>query len=184
VNLSVRCPRVRQRRHPELTPFGSTACKAMWACRRLPRAVRPLQGDLTLSPSSSRARGTACFHRCGADGRDGSPMTRSRSRSRCPMSMRDDYCVRRRPAPDGAHRDRRRRGAAQLLDLRARPAGRLRVAVKARSTAGPSRPSPRSGCSRATAIDVMTPTGRFRARSTRPMPSTTARSRRAAASHR
>ena len=47
LRLSVRCPRCGSPDTEELSRFGSTACKALWRCRVLPRALRPGEGAVT-----------------------------------------------------------------------------------------------------------------------------------------
>ena len=47
---AVACPRCGSAHTERLSAFGSTACKALYRCLRLPRTVRTLQADLTSHP--------------------------------------------------------------------------------------------------------------------------------------
>ena len=62
--LSVRCPQCGSPDTRESSRFGSTACKSLWVCQQLPRAVRPLQGPLKAARTSWPS--TRCSTRCGS----------------------------------------------------------------------------------------------------------------------
>ena len=86
----------------ELQPLRLHGCKALWRCQACRRAVRPLQGDLSDRRRRSRDRHARVPPAAGGRGR---PAHRRRGRVTfdVPAELRDDYALRRRPAPHGAH---------------------------------------------------------------------------------
>ena len=81
-------PAVRVARHPRAEPLRLDRLQVAVGVRRLPRAVRPLQGDLmtTTTETPGRHRRTPSSTRCGSRSSTGSPTTRWRSPSTCPTS--------------------------------------------------------------------------------------------------
>ena len=184
-------PAVRQRRHPRVEPVRLDRVQVAVGLPCVPRAVRPLQGDLTCPPTSRRPRvvvdtgrrhGT--FHPLRVAAVE--PLTDDAVAITfaVPDELRDDYAfdagqhLTLRTEVDGT-----RCGATTRSARRPRP-DRCGSASSGSTAASSPATRPRR-CKVGDVVDVMTPDRALHARTRRrPRPGTTARSPPAAASRR
>ncbi len=131
-------PAMRQRRHPRAEQVRLDGMQGPVVVQRVPRAVRPLQGDLS-DRDSSRSAGTACSTPCGCRRSSGSPTTRWPITFDVPAELRDDYAFSAGQHLTCAPTSAATRCGATTRSARPRqqrPAARRRQAPRGRSVLG------------------------------------------------
>ena len=139
----------------ELSRFGSTACKALWRVHGLPRAVRPLQGDLMRHadlPTPPALPPAARWPRSSRLTEDAVALTLRRAR----RAARDYRFTPGQHLDARAPSSRRRACAATTRSAR-RPAGAAAGRRSSGCRAARSRAAPTRSCGPGDELDVMTP---------------------------